>query len=68
MSGSEDGYKLWDAAGYGKVEELERLLRMGVNPDDYSWVRLTLVPSLAECAETPVAPVTTPNCNTISGH
>jgi len=37
MSGSEDGKKLWEAAYGGNGEEVERLLKMGVNPED--WMR-----------------------------
>jgi len=35
MPGSEDGKKLYYAARDGKDEEVERLLKMGVKPDDY---------------------------------
>jgi len=63
MPGSEDGKKLYYAARDGKDEEVERLLKMGVKPDDYSMVHIAkVVPPSPECAETPV---TTPDCNTI---
>jgi hypothetical protein len=35
MSGSNDGAKLYSAAFHGKVEEVERLLKMGVKPEDW---------------------------------
>ena len=62
MSGSRDGEKLYVAATFGKGDEVERLLKMGVKPEDYKDGVRRLCPPSAECAETPV---TTPDCNTI---
>ena len=46
--GDANGKKLWDAANDGKVEEVERLLKMGVKPNDYKdWVRRLYPPPLS---------------------
>jgi hypothetical protein len=64
MPGSKDGKKLFEAAVGGKGEEVERLLKMGVKPEDYKTdVRrfVPLPPPLSVLRlQSP-----TPDCNTI---
>jgi hypothetical protein len=48
MPGSQDGKKLYDAAKNGNDKEVERLLNMGVKPDDYKdYVRRLCPPRLS---------------------
>jgi hypothetical protein len=61
MSGSNDGYKLYYAAMHGKGEEVERLLKMGVKPDDYKSDVRRLCPPLLSVLRLQSP---TPDCNT----
>jgi hypothetical protein len=62
MPGSEDGKKLYYAAMYGKGEEVERLLKMGVKPNDWKHpdVRRLCPPPLSVLRLQSPPPIATP--------
>jgi hypothetical protein len=64
-NGSANGRKLYDAAILGKGEEVERLLNMGVKPNDYKgWctgsVRRLCPPLLSVMRTSHPPPIATP--------